>query len=619
MKVENKILASFGLAFLAVVLIGALTYGNNRALLRHNAMVIHTYDVLETISSLLDAAQGIETGARGFMLTGRDEYLAPYDAGILAIDAKLAELRREVSDNPTQIANLNRLDQLLRRKIEISQGHVENRRRLGLERMAEMLRGQGKQAMDDLRAHIAEMRRVEVALLEQRTRESAASARNVKITFVALMAVAVLLLTIFFFQVRGDLLERQRTSARLTASEARFRGVLQSAPDALVLSDQDARITMVNPAFERLFGVAEADALGRPLAEFLRPRDGAAFGLLQTASDCNSAAATEDAAEALDHLDPRLERAIAGSVKSDNALQGVRHREARLTALRYDGIRADDGGTFPAEISRSALGADESAGVTVTITAIRDRTAREQAERELRGYSEELARSNAELERFAYVASHDLQEPLRMVSSYTQLLKRRYREKLDGAAVEFIDFAVDGANRMQKLIQDLLTYSRVGSRPMERVPVDCEGILSRVLHDMKETLDERGATIEREPLPLVLGDAVQLGQLFQNLVANATKFVRPGVPPIVRVSVVAHGKKFWQFAVQDNGIGIDPQYFERIFIIFQRLHGKDAYPGTGIGLAICKKIVERHGGRLWVESKSGAGAKFLFTLPVVDA
>ena len=206
-----------------------------------------------------------------------------------------------------------------------------------------------------------------------------------------------------------------------------------------------------------------------------------------------------------------------------------------------------------------------------------------------------------------------------MVSSYTQLLSRRYKGKLDGSADEFIAYAVDGATRMQTLINDLLAYSRVGTKPKEFVPVDTEALLQRVLHDMQTSLEAREATVVHDdPLPTVLGDAGQLGQLLQNLIGNATKFRRPEEPPRVELNVCRCADGFWRFSVRDNGIGIDPKYFERIFIIFQRLHTKQDYAGTGIGLAISKKIVERHGGRLWVESEPGQGATFLFTLPATE-
>ncbi len=225
----------------------------------------------------------------------------------------------------------------------------------------------------------------------------------------------------------------------------------------------------------------------------------------------------------------------------------------------------------------------------------------------------ELARSNADLEQFAYVASHDLQEPLRMVASYTQLLQRRYRDRLDDDANEFISFAVDGATRMQRLINDLLAYSRVGTRGNDLVPTDANAALQDVLTDLEMTARESGAEMSVDPLPTVRADPVQLRQLFQNLIGNAIKF-HGEQPPRVHVSAERQGEQ-WRFVVRDNGIGIAPEYAERIFVIFQRLHNRAEYPGTGIGLAICKKIVERHGGRIWLESTPGQGSAFSFTLP----
>jgi light-regulated signal transduction histidine kinase (bacteriophytochrome) len=237
---------------------------------------------------------------------------------------------------------------------------------------------------------------------------------------------------------------------------------------------------------------------------------------------------------------------------------------------------------------------------------------RRKAEHLMAQYAEDLSRSNAELEQFAYVASHDLQEPLRMVSSFTQLLARRYRGKLDQDADEFIGFAVEGATRMQILINDLLAYSRVGTRGKPLGPTDCNAVLKMALDNLARSMKESSATITHDPLPTVLADEVQLTQLFQNLIANAIKF-RGQNPPRIHLSAEKQGPQ-WVFSVRDNGIGIAPEQQERIFIIFQHLHHRSKYPGTGIGLAICKKIVERHGGRIWVESQPDHGSNFYFSL-----
>lgn len=225
----------------------------------------------------------------------------------------------------------------------------------------------------------------------------------------------------------------------------------------------------------------------------------------------------------------------------------------------------------------------------------------------------ELERSNKELEHFAYIASHDLQEPLRKVRNYTELLAKRYEGQLDEKADKFIHYAVDGATRMQGLINDLLTYSRVGTQGKELIPTDSAKILALVLDNLQISIEKSGGKVTHDPLPTVLADTSQLGQLFQNLVSNAIKF-HGEESPRVHISAKQKGDR-WLFSVRDNGIGIESKYNERIFILFQRLHGRGDYPGTGIGLAVCKKIVERHKGEMWIDSALGKGTTFYFTLP----
>jgi signal transduction histidine kinase len=243
---------------------------------------------------------------------------------------------------------------------------------------------------------------------------------------------------------------------------------------------------------------------------------------------------------------------------------------------------------------------------------------RESHQRALTLQKRELERSNADLEQFAYAASHDLQEPLRMVISYTQLLSKRYKGKLDSDADEFIEFAVDGANRMQRLIRDLLAYSHVGTKGVVLSVVSSENALLEALKNLNEVIEQSGAKVTHDRIPMILADETQLIQLFQNLVGNAIKY-QNGEIPLVHISARHLGETEWMFSVKDNGLGIDPQYFERIFGMFQRLHGRNEYAGTGIGLAICKKIVERHGGTISVDSHPGQGSTFNFTLTGSDA
>jgi PAS domain S-box-containing protein len=261
--------------------------------------------------------------------------------------------------------------------------------------------------------------------------------------------------------------------------------------------------------------------------------------------------------------------------------------------------------SFPVEYTSTPI--MEDGKIVGAVVTFRDTT-------ELRKMTEALARSNADLQQFAYSASHDLQEPLRVVAGFVNLLAKRYKGKLDKKADEFIEYAIDGTKRMQGLIKDLLDYSQVGTATRGFESTDCSSVVDKAVFNLQAAIKESGASIRYDDLPSVMADAPQLTRLFQNLIGNAIKF-RGKEPPEIQISV-SRLENEWVFSVNDNGIGIDPKFANRIFITFQRLHGRKEYPGTGIGLATCKKIVERHGGRIWVESEPGKGSAFYFTIPI---
>ncbi len=368
----------------------------------------------------------------------------------------------------------------------------------------------------------------------------------------------------------GEFLERRRSEGALQHSHALLRAIAEGTTDAIYVKDLAGRYLMINPAGARFLGTTVENVVGKDDTELFSP----------------------DTARAI----------------MDNDREVLR---------RGHPLDFDDVGTA-AGVTRTFLSTkcpyrDGQGNVSGIFGISRDISERKQAEDNLARTAAELGRSNEDLQQFAHVVSHDLQEPCRMVAKFCELLQRRYRGKLDSAADEFIGFAVDGAARMEKLIQDLLAYARVGTRGRQFVPVDSGAAFDRAATDLAGRVEESGAVVTRGPLPVVLADESQVGQLAQNLLANAIKF-RGAAPPRVEVAAERRNGE-WLFAVRDNGIGIPEGDRERVFGVFERLHPAAEYPGTGIGLAVCKRIVERHGGRIWVSSEVGKGSAFFFTLP----
>lgn len=362
-----------------------------------------------------------------------------------------------------------------------------------------------------------------------------------------------------------DITEQKRANEELAT-------IFEMSLNPVCIADlETATFTRVNPAFETVLGYTPEELLGRPFLELIHPDD--------------------------------VAPTLAVNEEKLKAGEKVIHFENRY--------RAKDGSYRWLDWVSNPV---PERGVTYA-TAY-DVTERRETEERLKALMRDLQRSNKDLEQFAYVASHDLQEPLRMVGSYTQLLARRYEGQLDEKADKYIGYAVDGAKRMQRLIEDLLTFSRVGTRGGKPEPTDSGEVVDGVLKNLNKHISDNSAEVIVGDLPKVMADPTQLGQVFQNLIANAIKF-KGDAPPKIEISA-ARQDDMWEFTVADNGIGIDPQFFDRIFIIFQRLHKRDEHSGSGIGLSIVKKIVERHGGRIHIESEPGKGACFIFTMPAVS-
>lgn len=377
----------------------------------------------------------------------------------------------------------------------------------------------------------------------------------------------------------GQYMGRRQAEAATNESRARFRSLTEISSDWYWEQDKDLRFTMVSRGILDRIGIAPECFIGK------RRWDADVTWLPE--------------GDWADHKADLAARKAFHDFKC-----ACLNKRGELHYLSISGEPVfDDEGDFN---GYRGVGQD----ITLRKTA---ETKLLEAHQDVTRKAQELIRSNDELQQFAYVASHDLQEPLRMISSYTQLLERRYGSQFDSDAREFMAFIVDGAARMKALIEDLLAYSRVGTRGHEFAPAECEAVLKKTLANLRPAIESESAKVTHEKLPAVIADSSQLVQLLQNLIGNALKFHGPEAP---RIHIGAEERdKAWEFSVKDNGIGIEPQYFERIFMMFQRLHSKDEYPGTGIGLAICKKIIERHGGSIWVESQPGKGSTFYFTLP----
>ena len=724
-SLDRKIQLAFGSAILTLLVVGVVSYHARVVSSESDRWVRHTHEVLESLKDLLSSMQGLESSARGFLLTDEESYFESFRAGKSRCELEQAIVASLTVDNPTQQRQIPNLERLAAQKIQLDEKVIDLRRTKGLEAAVDAgQNGGGQRIMEDYREVIHEMGDEERRLLVLRDADAKRRLRQTKISLITGILLGLLVAAVAGLSAQRDdsqrLLaaeslrdgeekykalqltqmeeRRQLVEAALRECQEKYRMLLDGIQGyAIFMMDPQGQILSWNAGAERIKGYRAEEIIGHNFSCFFPPediergrpeevlrltaasgqheeqcmrvrKDGSRFLAGVTITALRDAAGDLQGFSEFSHDLSESEESRAkyrGLLEAAPDAMVVVNQGGEIVLLniqaeKYFGYRRDelvgqkvkniipegfaerlmadgtrtaaealaqqigagtelygrrkDGTDFPIEMMLSPL--ESSEGILVTV-AIRDITERKKSEEHLVKTVGELKRSNDELQQFAYVASHDLQEPLRMVASYTELLAENYKGRLDADADEFIAYAVDGANRMRVLIEDLLAYSRAGTNGKALHKVSSDNALKEALTNLRATIQESGAVVTHDLLPVITTDGTQLTQIFQNLVGNAVKY--HGVAaPLVHVSAAKNGGNEWIFSVRDNGMGIDPQYFDRIFVLFQRLHGQTEFKGTGIGLAICKKMLGRLGGRIWVESQPGKGSTFHFALPEKD-
>ncbi len=563
LSLEKKVISGFGFMLLLLCLIGGAVYQSTTQLVRANRSVKHTLMVLEKLEDVASHLKDAETGQRGYLLTGKVAYLGPYRDATAVLGQEIEALQQLTVGNSAQQRRLNALEPLVVSKLAELDQTIDLRKKAGFEAALQVvLTDRGRLLMDQIRVLINEMREEEKRSLEHYSAAAAARAQFL-IGGVALGTLSAFTLTpLAIFVINQEATQRLRAEKARLESEQRFRRLSEATFEAVAISEQ-GRVLDTNRSFAELFGYEPAQEIGMSAVEFVVP-------------ECR---------------------------------EGVRQKVALGEENPYETVcLRKDGTTFPAEIRGKMLRSQEH---MVRVTAFRDITERKQAEEKLRTYAANLEKVNQELEQFNYIAAHDLKTPLRTIATRMEMLPKQLGP-LSGQAQHQMSRILLAVRHMDRLLSDLLAYSRVGTRTELPVFTDSNAIVQHALDNFLNQIQTSGAIIQVEPnLPTVLADPNQVAQVLQNLISNSIKFCR--VTPQIRVSATCSQDEC-TFCVADNGIGIAAGHEQRIFGIFKRLHSQEEYEGTGIGLAIVKRIIEWHGGRTWVESEVDKGSKFFFTL-----
>jgi PAS domain S-box-containing protein len=607
----------WGLAFGLLVADLVVALFNVSGLRRNDSLVARAREIKTELALLSADLADAETATHGFVIAGREDFLRPYTAAEESVGRRLDRLRELTGETPEHAARSAALDARVREKFAVLRRMIDVRRGPNGALLAQhmVIAGVGQEVMDKLRAELAGLDRHAESLVEERARTADAAYQSTGYATLVGGGLTLGMAAMAYALARRELAGRQQAEAALRQSLDRFRSLVQAVPQMVCVTDPAGSITQVNNRWVQYTGLAAGQTSDWVTA--VHPGEAEA-----------ARAAWRDAlAKAPDRFIHECRvRSAAG--------------EYRWMLFKAVPLRTDAGLVFQwvatfTDIDDQKRQSEILASLVQMRTRelesanqlLRDEIAeRTRAEGRAQAAAVELGRSNEELEKFAYVASHDLQEPLRKIQAFGDRLVKKYRDPLGPEGQEYVDRMKAAATRMRTLIDDLLTFSRVTTKAQPFDRVDLGAIVGDVLSDLEVQVTRTGGTVEVGPLPTVEADPLQMRQLFQNLIGNALKFHKPDLPPRVTVQATPWGAVSdgtdpppagdgYRILVADNGIGFDPAYAERVFELFQRLHGRAEYEGTGIGLAICRKIVQRHGGTILARGQPGEGTAFVIDLP----
>jgi PAS domain S-box-containing protein len=575
---NNFLKVFFACCILVTFIISGVVYLQIHRLIEENNWVFHTRKTIETAQRIMLNVNTLEKVQRDFILTGNENYIPDYNALIQQVEQNIKKFMDLTADNPLQQSRIQVFSQLFTEYKKILNSSIEVRKKSGMQAaIAAITTDNAKWMSNQLTQNNLQVVDEEKKLLGIR-HNSAVIAESRAILLALLFNVAAIgLIILCFYWVNRNINEK-------TILEERMQVFLNSSKDyGFLILKPAGEIISWNRGAELITGYTENEVIGKH------------FSLFSPEENIKKKGPQHE-------LEIALEKGFFEGNEWRIRKDGQRFWANIIVSPMYDGYKRLIGfGKIIRDITDKKRTED---------TLNENMKEKIKINEQLRKTMNELQRSNEDLGQFAYIASHDLQEPLRVISNYTKLLEKRYKDKLDEDANDFINYIVDGSKRMQLLITDLLAYSRINTRNMPLEQVDPNFLLYEVLANLKMVIDEKNVVIKYDKLPMVWADPSKIRQLFQNLITNAIKFCEQN--PVIKITGKKEGKKI-TFCVEDNGIGIAPEYQERIFEIFKRLHTRDQYPGTGIGLAICKKIVSQYGGEIWVESALNKGSKFYFT------